>query len=246
MNNNKKTIYLVGDSTVQSYGIDREPQAGWGQLLMRQVVHNNAYTISHPQDTEFGQVVRYESENLVIDNRAMAGRSSKSYFDEGRIQEVLGLLKTGDIMLIQFAHNDANINKPERYLSCDDYKKMLLDNYIVPAREKGAIPVLLTAIAMREFDEMGKCKISFPEYRAAMIELSKKENVALIDLGLLTADFNTLVGEEGCKSIYLWLPEALFEGFKEGSTDNAHLQYNGAFAYAKLVYEELIRLNMIS
>ena len=245
MDSKKKTIFLIGDSTVQSYGLEKEPQAGWGQLLMRHFCKNGSYSIMHPDNTGFEQVVRYESENLIIDNRAMAGRSAKSFFDEGRTADALLAMSDGDIMLIQFAHNDANKEKPERYLTTEDYKKMLLEKYIEPARKKGVTPVLGSAIAMREFDDEGNCKISFPEYRNAMMELSALEKIAFIDLGDLTARYNTKIGIEGCKNIYLWLPAGAFDSFYEGSTDDAHLQYNGAFAYAKIVYDELLRQKIV-
>lgn len=241
----KKTIFLIGDSTVQSYGIKSEPQAGWGQLLMRHFCKNEAYNISHPEDTEFEQVVRYESKDLIIDNRAMAGRSAKNYYNEGRTNDALKAMKAGDIMLIQFAHNDANKDKPERYLTPDEYKDMLFDKYIEPAIQKGVKPILVSAIAMREFGDDGDCRISFPEYRKALIDLSKEKDISFIDLGKRTAELNTRIGEEGCKSIYLWLPAKAFEAFMDGSTDNAHLQYNGAFLYAGIVYDELIKMGIL-
>ncbi len=243
----KKTIFLIGDSTVQSYGIGSEPQAGWGQLLMRHFASDNSYIKYHPDNTQFGQVVRYESDDLIIDNRAMAGRSARNYYDEGRAEDTIQEVSSEDIVLIQFAHNDANKGKTERYLTPEDYRNMLLEKYIKPVILKKAVPVLVTAIAMREFDDDGKCKISFPEYRDMMLDIAanNKDKVKLIDLGKLTAELNTQIGIEGCKSIYLHIPKGLFTSFPDGSEDNAHLQYNGAFAYAGIVHKELIRQNII-
>lgn len=245
MSTDKKSIFLIGDSTVQSYSLQKEPQAGWGQLLMRHISGNKGYEQEHPENTEFEQVVRYENDEIIIDNRAMAGRSAKSYYNEGRIQDALKAMNSGDVMLIQFAHNDANKSKPERYLTTDEYKQMLLEQYLQPARDKGVRPVLVSAIAMRDFDDDGNCRISFPEYRQAMIELAQAERIDFIDLGKLTADYNTMIGPEACKSVYLWLPPKAFEAFSDGSCDDAHLQYNGAFAYAGLVVGELKRLGVI-
>ena len=61
----------------------------------------------------------------------------------------------------------------------------------------------------------------------------------------MTADYNTKIGPEACKSVYLWLPPKAFESFADGNCDDAHLQYNGAFAYAGLVFGELKRLGVI-
>ncbi len=247
LNKSKQTIFLIGDSTVQSYGIGSEPQAGWGQLLMRHFALDKSYIKYHPESTRFGQVVRYESDDLIIDNRAMAGRSARNYYDEQRAEDAIKEVQKGDIVLIQFAHNDANKAKAERYLTPADYREFLINKYIEPVINKGAVPVLVTAIAMREFDDEGNCRISFPEYRDMMLDIAdqNKDKVKLIDLGRLTAEFNTKIGPLGCKSIYLHLPKGLFTSFPDGSEDDAHLQYNGAFAYAGLVHDELIRQKII-
>lgn len=39
-------------------------------------------------------------------NRAISGRSARSYTNEGRFTEIEKLLKTGDIVVIEFGHND--------------------------------------------------------------------------------------------------------------------------------------------
>ena len=63
---------------------------------------------------------------------------------------------------MQFAHNDANKEKEERYVTPKQYEEYLL-RYINAAKECGAQPVLVTAIAMRDCDDKpdGKFSVSF-------------------------------------------------------------------------------------
>ena len=60
------TVWVTGDSTVQSYTADYAPQAGWGQMLDR-----------------------FLSDDVTVDNRAIGGRSSKNFISQGRLDEVL-------------------------------------------------------------------------------------------------------------------------------------------------------------
>ena len=78
------TIFTIGDSTMANKPLEGgNPERGWGQMLSR-----------------------YFSEEIVIDNHAVNGRSSKSFIDEGRWDKVLAKLKKGDYVFIQFGHND--------------------------------------------------------------------------------------------------------------------------------------------
>ena len=54
------------------------------------------------------------TEDVVVDNHARNGRSSKSFIDEGLWQNVLDKIKPGDYVFIQFGHNDEK-NDPHRH-----------------------------------------------------------------------------------------------------------------------------------
>ena len=216
----KRTIFLAGDSTVQTYKLVDAPQCGWGAMLYR-YFSDNEVIVYHSKESRFENAITYELKDLTIDNRAMAARSAKSFFDEGRWEDLLSCVK------------------PERYLTPDEYGEKLLNDYIKPIREKKAVPILVTAIAMKDFDENGVCRISFPEYREKMLELAQNERVYLIDLGKETAAYNTLIGEEACKGIYMSLERGMFKCAPEGREDNAHLRFDGAFIYAGFVAEGL-------
>lgn len=74
------TLFIVGDSTLNS----NSPMRGWGQEL-----------------AQF-----FELSKINVVNRAIGGRSSRSFQYEGRWDKLLSELKKGDFVIIQFGHND--------------------------------------------------------------------------------------------------------------------------------------------
>src|SRR3954453_13246482 len=76
-------VYLVGDSTCANKEIKAYPETGWGMPF------------------------RYFFDSTVdVDNRALKGRSTKSFINEGRWKPVVDNLQEGDNVFIQFGHND--------------------------------------------------------------------------------------------------------------------------------------------
>ena len=73
------TLFIVGDSTARN-----QADLGWGDHF------------AHYFDTA----------KINIANRARAGRSSRSYYNEGLWANVLAEMKPGDFVLIQMGHND--------------------------------------------------------------------------------------------------------------------------------------------
>ncbi|MCR4762508.1 MAG: rhamnogalacturonan acetylesterase [Lachnospiraceae bacterium] len=247
MSDGGTTVFLAGDSTVQSYSADNFPQAGWGEMLIRYFARTYRIYPGSAGSTApcsgFANAVRYEGRGIVVDNRAMGARSVKTYTEEGRLADVLLSLREGDWLLIQFGHNDANREKPERYAEPEEFSQRLFRDFIGPARDKGAHPVLVTPLALMEFDREGVCRPSFPAYREAMLTLGEREKIPVVDLGAKSAQLNTRCGEEACRSLYLWTPRGVFPHWPEGTSDCAHLQGNGAFAFAGLVAKELEKLD---
>jgi lysophospholipase L1-like esterase len=80
------TIFLVGDSTARN-----QADLGWGDHF------------AHFFDTT----------KINIANRARAGRSSRSYYNEGLWANILAEVKPGDYVLIQMGHNDGGTANPE-------------------------------------------------------------------------------------------------------------------------------------
>ncbi len=85
LNPNLPTLFIVGDSTARN-----QADLGWGDHF------------AHYFDTT----------KINIANRARAGRSSRSYYNEGLWANVLAEMKPGDYVLIQMGHNDGGSINP--------------------------------------------------------------------------------------------------------------------------------------
>ncbi|URZ00411.1 rhamnogalacturonan acetylesterase [Clostridium felsineum] len=221
-NTNKKpiTVYIAGDSTVSNYTSDVAPRAGWGQVV--------------------GQ---YFSKYVTVDNCAISGRSSKSFIDEGHLNEILSKIKPNDYLLIQFGHNDEKIQDPTRYTDPDTTYKSYLKQYIDGARSHHATPVLITPVSRRSFDANGKITPSHGKYPSAMIDLAKEENVTVIDLTSVSAAYFENLGPLKTENIFLHLKPDENPNYPNGVSDDTHFQERGAKKVAKLVLKELKKSN---
>ncbi|MDF2803803.1 MAG: est12B [Anaerocolumna sp.] len=232
----KPKILLASDSTVQSYEESNYPQTGWGQVLIQYFKGEESYSDSQVINCSYEQARCYESESIIIENRAIGGRSSRSFIEEGKFNQLLEVIDPSDYLFVQFGHNDATIERPNRYVSVEDFPSYIT-RYIKACSDKEATCVLVTPVARRNPDETGKFSISFNGYREAMIQLSKEYNIPLLDLGKYTTNYLEKYGVEETKELFMWLaPNEYPEGeHKDGLSDNTHLQLRGAKAYANIL-----------
>lgn len=86
------TVYIASDSTAQTYSSGYHPQAGWGQKLSS-----------------------YFTSRITVANRAIGGRSSRSFIEQGRLAAIQAVIRPGDYLFVQFGHNDATVGNAERY-----------------------------------------------------------------------------------------------------------------------------------
>lgn len=151
--NENPVIYIAGDSTVQSYRESYAPQQGWGYYL---------------DD--------YFTENVTVSNQAIAGRSSKNFYDNGRLDTILSTIKEGDYLLVQFGINDSASSNAERYAPvCGDAEnptegsfEYYIEKYITGAFEKGATPVMVTTVIGLKAYSNGQFVNSYTTYCQAM------------------------------------------------------------------------------
>lgn len=209
-------IYTIGDSTMANKKPEVYPETGWCQVL--------------PE---------FLDNTVVVHNHAVNGRSSKSFIDEGRWQLVLDSLQPGDVLFIQFGHNDQKENDSTRYASPFGTYSENLERFVNEARRKGAEPVLFTSIVRRKFEEDGKLTDTHGDYPQAMRQAAQKLNVPLIDLQKLTENWINGLRDEDSKAMYLYLEPT--ERYPEGRKDDTHLSLEGARNVAKLAMEECRR-----
>ncbi|MGG1643401.1 rhamnogalacturonan acetylesterase [Paenibacillus sp. NRS-1782] len=215
------SVYLAGDSTVQTYKASMKPQAGWGQML-----------------------APFFTDETTFVNRSIGGRSTKTFLIQGRLDDILRTIRPGDYLLIQFGHNDAAINNQERYVSPADYK-VYLKTYIQGATQRGATPVLITPVGRRDYDAASASyRISFPEYVQAMKETASETGVALVDLSQLSVAYYNTLGPEGTIPLFLHLEPGVYPAFPDGVKDDTHFQEYGAEQIARLVAQGVRELNI--
>ncbi|MBR6418697.1 MAG: GDSL family lipase [Oscillospiraceae bacterium] len=207
----KPTVYVAADSTAQSYRADKAPQQGWGYYLKD-----------------------FFSANVTVDNRAIAGRSSKSFYDNGRLNSILDQIKPGDYLLIDFGINDGDSSKSERYVPV----RGNVDNpvtgsfeyymtfYIKGALDKGATPILMSpTLSIR--NQTQPFKVGYRNIDSACQALAKKYNIPYFDLGQAMVnefnkrDFNTV------RKYYM--------GGATGGTDFTHFTETGAKETAQII-----------
>jgi len=179
----------------------------------------------------FKQYLNDEAECI---NTAAGGRSSKSFIAENRWTEAL-ILK-GDYYLIQFGHNDQPWKGPERTTDANTTYRQYMTQYVDDARAIGAKPVLVTSLVRRQWDKSGKGKInsSLVPYVEAVKQIAKEKDVLLIDLHASSKELCEKLGKEKCIEL---------SPIKDGNqVDNTHLNAKGSLIFAKLVIDELVRI----
>ena len=215
------TIFLAGDSTMAAKLPDKRPETGWGEMLG-----------GHFKDG----AVR-------VENRAMNGRSTKTFISEGRWQKIIDDLRKGDFVFVQFGHNDESKDKGERYTPPEDYKKNLI-RFVEEVRAKGGSPVLLTPVMRRRFDKDGKFYDTHGEYPGIVRDVAKELKAPLIDMHRSSEVVIVKYGVEGSKKLFLQLKPGENANYPNGIEDNTHFSPLGAEEMAQLVVDG-IRANKL-
>ena len=193
------TVFLAGDSTVTDQ--PREPGASWGQMLPR-----------------------FFKPTVAVANHAESGETLKSFITELRLDKILSQVKRGDWLFLQFSHNDQKQSWPQTYVEAGTTYKAYLRVFIAEARRRGVTPVLVTPMQRRQFDEAGKIRNSHGDYPAAMREVAREENVALVDLERASVAFYEALG-----------PEKSPLAFSGGGRDPTHHNNYGAYELAQCI-----------
>jgi lysophospholipase L1-like esterase len=210
------TVFIVGDSTA-SNGQD----LGWGSHLARYFDPNKVHVV----------------------NRAMAGRSSRTFQAEGRWDQVLAELKAGDSVLIQFGHNDGGpVDRPPARGSLpglgDQTQEVNLPSgatvtihtygwymrkYIADTRAKGATPIVLSLTVRNEWPN-GRVERGSGRFSGWSAEIAQSQGVAFVDLTHIIADQYELMGPIRVAAFF---PRDHTHTSAEGANLNAALVVSG-------------------
>ena len=218
--NKKIRVYLIGDSTIANKEVKAYPETGWGM----------------PFSNFFDSTV-------VVDNRAKNGRSTKSFLAENLWQPVLDQLHENDYVFIQFGHNDESKDKVGRYATVEEFKTNLL-KYISETRSKKALPVLLTPVSRRYFNDSGNIRYTHTGYSEAVREIARLENVPMIDLDEKSRALYQQLGPVNSKMLFLHLQAGEHPNYPDGKKDDTHFNELGARKIACIVLAEIRSLGL--
>ena len=213
----KTAVYCIGDSTMaDKKDPERNPEHGWAQVLQP-----------------------FFNDNIVIINKAVNGRSTKSFINEKRWDSVYNKLKKGDYVFIEFGHNDEKIEDSTRYTNPHTAYRHNLIRFVKESREKGAIPILLTSIARRNFNEKGVLVPTHGDYPLETRLAAQQYNVPFIDLEYHTELLEQSYGPEKSKQLHLHFKAGENAYYDKDKADDTHLSKKGAVEVAGIVVKQL-------
>jgi lysophospholipase L1-like esterase len=207
-------IFLIGDSTMADKPLVGNPERGWGQMLPA-----------------------FFAKDVVIENHARNGRSTKSFIREGRWDSACARMKAGDYVFIQFGHNDAKKEDSSRYADPHGAYRENLIRFIRDVRGKQANPVLLTPVSRRKFNDAGELIDTHGEYPSVVRDVCASENVPLIDMHKSSMEFLQKLGPQESIKRFMHIAPGQFSAIAAGKTDDTHFVSLGAEEMAQLVVD---------
>ncbi|MDH5834272.1 cupin domain-containing protein, partial [Luteimonas kalidii] len=199
-----RRVFIAGDSTASAYPAERAPREGWGMRLQP-----------------------WLADGWEVRNHAQSGRSARSFIEQGWLAAIARDLRAGDVLLVQFGHNDAKVEDPARYSDPGTAYPAWLMRYVDLALERGATPVLVTPVARRKFDG-GQLLDTHGPFPQAVRDLAARQGVALVDLNTLSMDWLRGLGDAASRPYFMHVPA-------QGQRDDTHFSAAGAQAIACLV-----------
>ena len=188
----------------------------------------------------------FDTTKVNVVNRARGGRSSRTFVSEGLWARLVADLKPGDVVLIEFGHNDGGaVNDTLRARGSlpglgDD--SVAIDNLITKRHEvvhtfgwyvrkmiaetkaKGATPIVLS-LSVRNLWKDGRIERGSGRYGTWSAQLAREAGVRFIDLTNLVADSLQRLGPERTKAMYV--------------QDYVHFNLEGADLHARTVVSAL-------
>ncbi len=215
------TLFLAGDSTMADKPNLAHPERGWGQLFRE---------LARPP--------------LRIENRAVNGRSTKSFRAEGRWDAIVEALSPGDWVVIQFGHNDEKAADPTRFTEPEGEFRANLERFVRETRARGGHPILATPIVRRRFDDHGAFVDSHGEYPRVVRAVAAQEGVPLLEMEDATRALVRGYGVERSRSLFLHFETGEHPQLPDGLHDDTHLSELGARRIAELAAREMARARL--
>lgn len=196
------TLFVVGDSTANIQGdpdVSTARRVGWG--------------------TPFAAY--FDPARIRVVNAARAGRSSRTFMQEGKWQAVVDQLKPGDFVLIQFGHNDPGpvdsgkargslpgigeevqqVKHPDGTTEEVHTFGGYLRKYLADTRAKGATPILLS-VTPRNIWTDGKAEQGLGHFREWAAQVAQQENVDFVDVSKIVSREYQKLGEQKVSTFF--------------------------------------------
>ncbi len=223
----KPALIVTGDSTIQNTDSDPDGMWGWGSVL----------------ETVF------DPERIQLVNAGKAGRSARTFLDEGRWDRVYNSIRPGDFVVIQFGHNDmgtpnrppfraelpGNADETDNPFMPDKRNYEVIHSYgwylrkfIDDVREKGGTPILVS-LTPRNIWQDGKMENRDDSFGIWVRDVVRQTGVDFVDMHNLTAAYYDSIGPEATKAYY--------------KNDHTHTSRLGAERNAKSFAEGLKKMN---
>lgn len=220
-------LFTIGDSTVRNEDKDKNGMWGWGSVIADE----------------------FNLKKISVENHAMAGRSARTYLDEGRWDKVYNALQPGDFVLIQFGHNDAgaiNTGKARAELSGsgEESKVFLMEKtgkyqviytfgwylrkFIRDVQEKGATPIVLSHTPRNKWKD-GRIERNTESFGKWTREAAEATGAYFIDLNKISADKLEKKGMKKAAAYY--------------NRDHTHTSLKGAHMNAESIAKGLKETN---
>ena len=237
----RTTIFVIGDSTAANKDTTGgKKERGWAMMLQQ----------------------CFDANNIVVDNHAVNGRSSKSFIGEGRWDKVLKKIKPGDYVIIQFGHNDEKA-QPDRHTDPGSTFDANLEKYITETRQRGGTPILMNCVVRRNFfveapqiaDDEQLRTSTFKDgvkmiegdklidthglYKEAPKAVARRMNCIFVDANRITHDLEQGLGREASKQLHMWFLPGTEPSEPKGKQDNTHYNILGATTVANLLADAI-------
>lgn len=199
---NLRSLFLIGDSTVRNgRGDGANGQWGWGEPLV-----------------EF-----FDTSKINVVNRALGGRSSRTYITEGRWEETLPMIKPGDFVIFQMGHNDSGplddtsrargtipgVGDESREIDNPITRKhevvhtygWYMRKYVDDTLARGAIPIICSPIPRKIWQD-GKVVRNADTYGGWARQVAASEHAAFIDLNEIIGKRYDALGEAKVEPLF--------------------------------------------
>lgn len=201
------SLILIGDSTVRNgkddgQGLGAAGQWGWGRPIADY----------------------FDANRINVVNRAVGGLSSRTYLTSGHWQRTLAFVKRGDVVVMQFGHNDASPVNDERRArgtlrgvgeDSEDIDNLLtgqretvhtygwyLRRFIADIRARGATAIVCSPVPFKRWGADGKTRRAQADYGGWAAQVARQEQAGFIDLNAAAAARYDALGRDAVLQLF--------------------------------------------